>query len=158
VELNNKKLIENQDYELIYSNNINVGQATILIKAKGKYKGEKQFNFNIEKSNNQITKFEIDKDLNIIVESIFGIPDIKYFSDQECTNQLDNKPTQPGTYYVKAFVNGTDNYEQVDKIIEFNIKETNKNNIPLVIGLTIGTLLGLGIIVALIIFIKKLKK
>ena len=320
VELNNQKLIENQDYELIYSNNINVGQATILIRAKGKYKGEKQFNFSIEKSNNQITKFEIDKDLNIIVESTFGIPYIKYFSDQECKNQLDNKPTQPGTYYVKAFVDetenynfissiakqyiisqsdlnspstpgnineleivfdnqqieyigssiepnieikfqgnklergkdfeltfsnninvgqatiyingigdlewirlkktfeiikakniidikydkdqnitevksnfgkiellsyfldqecknkldkkptqpgtyyakvfvvGTDNYEQVEKIIEFNIKETNKNNIPLVIGLTIGTLLGLGIIVALIIFIKKVKK
>ena len=81
---------------------------------------------------------------------------LSYFSDQECKNKLDKKPTQPGTYYAKVFVEGTENYDQVEKVIEFQVKK--QNNIPLVIGLTIGTLLGLGIIVALIIFIKKVKK
>ena len=72
--------------------------------------------------------------------------------------QTNNKPTKPGTYYVKAFVNETDNYKRVEKVIEFNIKETNKNNIQIIIGSIFGSLVGIGLVVILIIFILKKAK
>lgn len=41
------KLVEKTDYTLVYSNNVNVGAATISITAKGNYEGSKTLSFNI---------------------------------------------------------------------------------------------------------------
>ena len=42
-----EKLKEGVDYELSYENNVEIGQATIIVRGIGKYKGEKTKNFNI---------------------------------------------------------------------------------------------------------------
>ena len=47
VTLNGKTLKLNEDYTLTYSNNINVGTATITINGIGNYTGSKKINFNI---------------------------------------------------------------------------------------------------------------
>ena len=47
VTLNGKTLKLNEDYTLIYSNNVNVGTATITINGIGNYTGSKKVNFNI---------------------------------------------------------------------------------------------------------------
>ena len=47
VTLNGKTLKLNEDYNLIYSNNVNVGTATITINGIGNYTGSKKVNFNI---------------------------------------------------------------------------------------------------------------
>ncbi len=47
VTLNGKTLKLNEDYNLIYSNNVNVGTATITINGIGNYTGSKKINFNI---------------------------------------------------------------------------------------------------------------
>ncbi|MCI7207128.1 MAG: SH3 domain-containing protein [Clostridium sp.] len=47
VTLNGKTLKLNEDYTLTYSNNVNVGNATITINGIGNYTGSKKVNFNI---------------------------------------------------------------------------------------------------------------
>ena len=47
VTLNGKTLKLNEDYTLTYSNNVNVGTATITINGIGNYTGSKKVNFNI---------------------------------------------------------------------------------------------------------------
>ncbi|MBR2998989.1 MAG: hypothetical protein IKF44_01195 [Mycoplasmataceae bacterium] len=155
LKTSDNKLIENQNYTLEYLNNTNVGQATILIKGQNNYTGQKEVTFNITKATNSI-EVKYDKNQNISeIKSSFGKIEFFYFSDQECKNQLDKKPTNPGTYYLKAVVAETENYKQSEKVIEFKIEK--QNNIPLIIGLSVGTLLGIVIIVGLILFIHKTK-
>ena len=157
IRLQEKKLEEGKDFELTFSNNINVGQATIEIIGMGNFKGMKLKQiFSITKARNLIN-VKYDKNQNISeIKSSFGEIKFLYFSDQECKNQLDKKPTQPGTYYLKAFVDGNENYEQVEKVIEFQVKK--QNNIPIIIGSVLGSLAGVGIICFLIIFILNKRK
>ena len=160
IRLQGKKLEEGKDFELTFSNNINVGQATIEIIGMGNFKGMKLKQiFSITKAKNQI-KVKYDKNQNISeIRRSFGEIDkdkLEYFSDKECKNRLDKKPTQPGTYYAKVFVEGTENYEQVEKVIEFQVKK--QNNIPIIVGSVLGSLAGVGIICFLIIFILNKRK
>ncbi|MBR2022528.1 MAG: hypothetical protein IJ997_02430, partial [Mycoplasmataceae bacterium] len=155
LKTSDNKLIETQNYALEYLNNTNVGQATILIKGQNNYTGQKEVTFNITKATNSI-EVKYDKNQNISeIKSSFGKIEFFYFSDQECKNRLDKKPTNPGTYYLKAVVAETENYQQSEKVIEFQVEK--QNNIPLIIGLSVGTLLGIAIIVGLILFIHKTK-
>lgn len=61
----NYQLVKDKDYELNYSNNINVGISTITIVGTGNYKGTKDINFNI-----------VAKDINLV--NINDISDQKY--------------------------------------------------------------------------------
>lgn len=49
IKQSEKTLVEGTDYTVQYSNNKNIGKATITITGKGNYKGTKKLNFNIEK-------------------------------------------------------------------------------------------------------------
>lgn len=51
VRIGGNKLEENVDYQISYTNNINVGKATINIKGIGEYEGEKSVSFDIVKAN-----------------------------------------------------------------------------------------------------------
>ena len=157
IRLQEKKLEEGKDFKLTFSNNINVGQATIEIIGMGNFKGMKLKQiFSITKAKNPIV-VKYDKNQNISeIKSSFGKIELSYFSDQECKNKLDKKPTQPGTYYAKVFVDGTENYEQVEKVIEFQVKK--QNNIPIIVGSVLGSLAGVGIICFLIIFMLNKRK
>ena len=57
-----KKLQENIDYTVEYSNNINIGTATVLVKGKGHYTGSVNATFEIVERNISQTKVELDKD------------------------------------------------------------------------------------------------
>ncbi|MBR2055770.1 MAG: hypothetical protein IJ970_01805 [Mycoplasmataceae bacterium] len=156
IRLQGKKLEEGKDFELTFSNNINVGQATIEIIGMGNFKGMKLKQiFSITKARNLINVI-YDKKQNISeIKSSFGEIKFLYFSDQECKNEI-TKPTQPGTYYAKVFVEGTKNYDEVKKVIEFQVKK--QNNIPIIVGSVLGSLAGVGIICFLIIFILNKRK
>lgn len=53
VTVSNIQLLESKDYVIEYSNNINVGQAQIIVKGTGKYTGTKTVQFNITPANIQ---------------------------------------------------------------------------------------------------------
>lgn len=59
VKLGKKTLKQNDDYKLSYSNNINAGDATIIITGKGMYEGKATASFKITPKS--IAKFEVDK-------------------------------------------------------------------------------------------------
>lgn len=48
VKLNGNTLTKNTDYTVSYSNNVNVGTATVTIRGSGNYSGTKTLNYNIE--------------------------------------------------------------------------------------------------------------
>ncbi|MGN0173382.1 MAG: hypothetical protein ACI39F_02980 [Acutalibacteraceae bacterium] len=56
------KLTANKDYTVIYTNNVNVGTATVTIKGTGVYYGEFSKNFKIEQKELSMKDFEIDLD------------------------------------------------------------------------------------------------
>lgn len=118
LQLNNVPLQLGQDYFLNYKSNINAGQAIIeVVGNKNKWFVESGLiKFNILKAKNQIIKWEINSDNQFVFESQFGQTEVqyKYFKDEQCLEQLNEKPTAEGTYYVKAFIPGTENYEQME--------------------------------------------
>lgn len=56
VKVNGKKLAKNVDYTVKYSNNKNVGKATVTITGKGNYKGTAKATFNINPKGTSISK------------------------------------------------------------------------------------------------------
>ena len=59
ISINDKVLIENEDYLLNYENNIDVGTAKIIIKGIGNYTGIKEIEFDIVKPNSNNSKAKI---------------------------------------------------------------------------------------------------
>lgn len=166
---NNQELIENKDYQLIYLNSINAGTATIKVIGIGSYQGTKEFNFTIVKS--QVT---VDVSFNENGDVILNSPNmntehikpiVKYYKDKECTIEMKEKPTLPGTYYARVTLEDSNNYEILNK--NNNIKEftiTNKPNNQLSSGIIttialITSTFGIALIVFLVYwFIKKRKR
>lgn len=46
-------------------------------------------------------------------EAAYGEVTYRYYSDEACTNEI-KKPSEPGTYYVKAFVAAGSNYDAIE--------------------------------------------
>ena len=98
-----KKLVENVDYTLKYSDNIEPGKATIDIKYKGNYKGSVSKYFNIIKKksaklivNPDINKIRIDKGkISIFIKFKKGISYKLQYSDNK-------KMVKPMTLKVKS--------------------------------------------------------
>lgn len=69
VKSQNKELVENIDYDIYYSNNVNVGTATIRINGIGNYSGYITKEFNIISKNIEDTEIkEEDKIEDEIIE------------------------------------------------------------------------------------------
>lgn len=132
--LNGKELKLDVDYKVTYSNNINVGNATITITGINNYDCTINKTFTITKANNNITNFEIINGTPT-ANSDFGDIIYKYYSDINCLKEID-KPTTPGIYYIKAIVLETDNYDAfTSQVLEFRINdvitpEPEKPDIP----------------------------
>lgn len=171
IELTGYHLVLNKDFKIVYSDNVNVGKGKIKIIGINNFKGEMLKEFAINKAKNEIIKFEIiNNEPN--AEAKFGQAYYKYYSDKECFKEID-KPTEPGLYYVKAFVDGNSNYENVSSgpleiIVESNEKPTepepptetpeeeNKDNTNAIIIVSVVTpLVAIPAIVGLILLIKR---
>ncbi len=168
LKYNNKPLTFNQDYTVAYDNNVNAGIANIIITGDKYFNNTKIIPFNITKANNQIYSFFIENN-HPVTYARFGQDKVQYqyFKDQEATIPLDNAPSVTGTYYVKATIPGTENYNEVSSnVIEFNYEQDyqekqqdNSNNLTLILAITIPvSLIVLALIIGLTIyFIKKRK-
>ena len=160
VSYSGKDLTKDVDYQVSINNNTNVGNASITITGMGFFNGSKTLNFTITKATNQITHFEI-VDNKPVIDATFGSQSaiIEYFSDASCTNKLNALPTKPGKYYVKITVPATDNYEEISSVKEFSITATNEsNNLPLIIGISVGAVVLISLITIVAMLIVKKKK
>lgn len=132
-----KKLVENVDYTLKYSDNIEPGKATIDIKYKGNYKGSVSKYFNIIKKKSvtlnvkpKINKIRIDKGkISIFIKFKKGISyKLQYSDNKKMVKPLTikvkgNKTTIENlisgkTYYIRIGIlsNGKMNWSAVKKI------------------------------------------
>ena len=128
LKFNNKLLISGVDYDISYKNNIEVGEANITINGINYFNNEKNINFTIVKAKNKITSFKISND-NPIATSLFGQENIiyKYYKDKDGLIELSDKPNAGETYYVKACVMETKNYEAAySDLLEVNPSTANK--------------------------------
>lgn len=129
VTLNDQVLTLNQDYRLNYENNINAGVAKVLVKGINQYEGTAETNFTIKKAANKITSFKI---VNLIpkASALFGEVTFQYFKEEACLHEI-AKPTEPGTYYIRAVVLETANYEgAISTPLIYEITKEDKPVVP----------------------------
>ena len=125
INLGDYKLISNKDYNVVYKDNLNAGEAKIFIKGLGNFKGEIIKTFDISKAKNELISFEIINN-KPVANFEFGQPEYQYFLEEECLNEI-SAPTKPGTYYVKAVVKDNLNYDGISSnVLSLTIEETSK--------------------------------
>ena len=126
-----KDLKKNTDYTLSYINNINAGTATVVIKGKGNYTGEKKISF-------KITKVDIT-DNNVV--TLEKMPDVQYTGSAAIPQPVfkhGNRELISGTDYdvscddieigtATAIINGKGNYTG-EKKLGFRIVEADMAN------------------------------
>jgi hypothetical protein len=125
-----KTLTNNTDYEVAYTNHVNVGTATVTVTGKGNYAGTKMATFTITAkplTEAMVTLSETSFVYNTLIqkpEVSVSDGDIMTKDDYVITN---NGGTNQGTYHV--IVNGQGNYSgQIDKtftITPLSIAEAN---------------------------------
>ena len=133
----NEKLVKNKDYTVSYSNNINIGEAKIIITGIGNYSGNVTKTFNIkEKERKDITKLDIKDIANQVYTGIKLTPDVeindqgyKLIKDKDYQINYSNNInvgtatiTVIGTGNYKGTLNGKFNIIEKD-INEVNIKD-----------------------------------
>lgn len=115
-------LVQDTDYTIDYTNNINVGQATITITGEGNYSGELTLTFDIVKANPTYTAptpkenlRENGDDLELITPGTTNAGTFKY-SLTEVGVYEETIPTKKlaGNYRVYYFIQGDENYNDVD--------------------------------------------
>ena len=110
-------LTEGTDYSVTYESNINVGTALARVTFKGNYSGEKTLDFTISRA-----KFEASvlvssyiyngKTPEVSISTNPGSGSVTYlYAAEEDGTYSETAPTDAGTYYVKAEIAETDNYE-----------------------------------------------
>lgn len=125
-------LTEGVDYDLSWDKDslTDVGTYTVTATGKGNYTGEVKKSFTINKATNSwVDSLSIEDwvygetEETPLATAKFGTVSYKYFSDSTCLTEID-APTNAGTYYVKAFVTGNDNYSSiVSEAEEFSIEK-----------------------------------
>lgn len=130
LEYDGKNLDETK-FTITYSNNINVGTATVTVtvpKSNKNYKGSISKNFNITKAaNSWVTGLTISDEIEygqeLDAHAVAAIGEVEYIYSADNDTFSADKPTDAGTYYVKAVVNETANYDGLaaTEAIEFKI-------------------------------------
>ena len=123
------ELIKGIDYTVDYDKNISVGTADIIVSGKGKYKGNKIINFEIEKANINYTANDLTVrydgknygiDLNVETEGI----QVRYLdSNDEYTLMSMPKYSEIGTYTIGYKLIGGQNYNDIYGENSLTIKE-----------------------------------
>lgn len=133
-------LVEGQDYDITYTNNIDAGTATVKVTLKGNYSGTANENFVINKAEGiaQVTmegwKYGESAKSPIVTSTTNDINNViyTYYTDEGCTlkttseqgaTEIGGKPVNSELYYVKAVIAETTNYKEVQTTTSFEIKK-----------------------------------
>lgn len=147
-----RELVEGQDYEVTYKNNINAGTASVIITGIGDFSGEVTKTFNIKKAANPLkvspktatvkAKALKKKDQKLAVSKVITIKGAKtkrtfklvsvnkkkfkkYFKIDSKTGKVTvKKKLKKGTYKIKVKITAAanNNYKGVSKTVTFKIK------------------------------------
>ncbi len=122
-------LVAGTDYTVTYSNNINVGTATVTVTGMGNYSGTATTSFTINKADispvvsmDGWTYGETANEPSVSGNAGGGAVTYQYkVSSAEDSDYSDTVPSNAGTYTVKATVAETDNYNGGTATTTFNI-------------------------------------
>ncbi len=131
IEDQGKKLVQNSDYLLSYSDNTNAGTGLIEIKGTGSYTGQTSRSFIIGKSGQNLSASITTNLLTVgqtarITASAPG--KIRYHSSNEQIVSVDNRGLatgkKTGTAVITVTAEETDNYKTASKTFTITVKET----------------------------------
>ena len=114
----NHTLVENTEYTITYTNNIESGTATVKITGKGNYTGSVSKSFIIDKANVSGLKVEANSlTYNTAAQELVtvegNIANMHYKLDNGSWESEIPKATEPGSYTVYWYMEGTSNYNEV---------------------------------------------
>ncbi|MCD8285994.1 MAG: hypothetical protein LUD50_02055 [Clostridia bacterium] len=137
------------------------GDGSIVVDENGNAVMYKAFMYTISQASNSV-EFSIAEDGTYISSSAYGEVTYKYYSDEECTQEITAAITTSGTYYVRAEVESTDNYAgAVSDPIAFTVTIPTGDGISttdiLAIVAIVIILLGLAISLAIIFGHRRVK-
>ena len=122
-------IINNTDYDVTYANNIDVGQATATITAKGNYSGNVTEDFTISKQNSEVTAPTIIN-TNITYGESFDITFTpKVLKEQPMLSRLirEEPATKTAQLYYGNIVLATQNNVDVNTKVAFTVNTADKN-------------------------------
>ena len=131
ITYNGMTLTPEKDYYIEFTtDSTNVGIKEVSVLGTGNYTFIFRINYEIKKASNNVTISFVDGKLT--VNALFGMPIIKYYKDKDGNEEI-SEPTENGTYYAKAIVEGTDNFEGVESdLLEFVInKDVSPDPLPM---------------------------
>lgn len=123
-------LEEGDDYTIEYSNNVDVGDATVTIEGTGRYSGSISKIFKINKAQQEI---EGEKHYEVGIFDSCRLShsaetDISYSTENEDILKIDEDgdvtPVAPGTVKVKVIAEETDTHKSAEKEISIEVTET----------------------------------
>ena len=133
-----KTLELNKDFEVRYQSNTNAGQASVIVTGLNNYTGSRTFTFNIARADRD--------DFKVILpgwtygqtaqephtEGHIEAANVTYsYSDSRDGSYSPEKPIKAGTYWVKAMIDESRNYNSAENITQFTIsKADNPPNMP----------------------------
>ena len=131
-------MVSSDNYTVSYENNINAGTATVKVEGRGNYTGNLQTTFVIAKAdrsefNVQLSDWTYGQTANTPSVSNFGLEegDVTYSYGKSELGPFDtNIPKEAGSYYVRAEMTETDNYESAVAISEFTIRKAASPDLP----------------------------
>lgn len=132
VVYNYKTLTPNQDYTVSYANNVNAGNASVIVKGMGDYAGTNEVFFTIHKANQIIrvdkSSYQIPLEMgSLSLNATCESGDISYQVDDEAVVSVSqNGQVQvngTGKTLVHLSVSGNENYNAATKSIAFEVKE-----------------------------------
>ncbi len=127
------------DYEVKYNNNTEAGQASVIVTGIGDYTGEVTLEFTIdraERDNFRVTQEGWTYGAETIpepsVEGQIESAEVNYtYSDSEEGEFTPAKPTNAGTYWIRAVIAQSKNYKAAEDITSFTIsKAAQPKTIP----------------------------
>lgn len=127
-------LIKGVDFEVEYKDNTLAGQASVIVRGKNKYIGTRTLTFTIEKANRQ--NFEVIQHGWIYGDESMPTPEIGgeietanvtfLYSNAENGSYNENKPTNAGTYWIKAEIAATQNCNSAVAKAKFTIAKAEQ--------------------------------
>ena len=131
-------LIADKDYTLAYSGNrVNVGTVTVTITFKGNFSGQTTLTYEIIKANRNSFKVQINgwtygqtgNSPSVSNYGEWGTVTYTYSTSQYGT-YVSDKPKNAGSYWVKAEIIATNNYNEATAYAQFTIAQATLTNLP----------------------------
>ena len=135
------ELNESEDYSVTYTNNVDVGEATVFINGKGNYTGTLTQSFRIDQTD-QMIQSEDETSLSVgetVRLSATGYGEITFKSDDESVATVNNqgvvKATGFGTANITVEASGDEIYRTAQKVITISVSKRQLNEDTAVIHL-----------------------